>query len=202
MLFIAVTGPVACGKSTIARFFATQWPELVQTVQADNYYHDRSDVPEHERSESHINYDDPSAIDFDLLFQHLERLRSGLEVANAPSYDFKTHTRRLDQVLFPRKIVIVEGHQLVHGIPRSSFPWNLMVYVDTPLHVCFERRLVRDTNSRSKFDVAMQHFYRTLPAHNLYGVYQREQCDIVSEDIDLIKQTLILSALLVAGASP
>lgn len=195
-MFVAITGPVACGKSSIARFFSDQWPDIVQVVQADNYYHDRSDMPELERTEHHINYDEPSSIDFELLLAHLVRLRSGFEVADAPTYDFVTHTRRYDRVLMPKKIVIVEGHQLVHGIPKSLFAWNFMVYVDTGLDVCFERRLVRDTTHRSKFDVAMQHFYRTLPAHHKYGVHQRQQCDIVSSDVEHIKQTLVILALI------
>lgn len=75
MLFIAVTGPVACGKSTIVKYFHGMWPDVVEVVQADNYYFDQSHVPVERRSEAFIDYDSPSAINFERLFQDLERLR-------------------------------------------------------------------------------------------------------------------------------
>jgi uridine kinase len=197
-LFIVLTGPVACGKSTIAKYFFDTWPDVVEVVQADNYYLDRSYLPVEERSEAFINYDVPDAIDFELLRNNLERLRRGEVVGDAPLYDFTTHTSTRTVCLKPKRVVFVDGHQVLHGIPRSRFPWDLCVYVDTPLELCFERRLLRDSDSRTKrsfLEIAEQHILKTLPAHRTFGAPQADDCDLVLADVDVIQQTLFLFIL-------
>jgi len=196
--FVAVVGPVASGKSSISLELKQKWPDLVEVIRVDHYYKDRSHVPMHERTENgDINYDLPDAIDYDLLLEHLFQIQRGVPVLEAPSYDFATHTRTLNVQIDAKPIVIVDGHQLLCGIPRTTFPWNYTVYVDTPFDLCFERRLLRDTSAeRTFYDVAMQHFYRTLPAHMAYGMKQRVECDLVSSNTDAIKQVLVAFILL------
>ena len=196
--FIAVVGPVASGKSSVSLDLKQKWPNLVEVINVDNYYKDRSDVPMNERGENgDINYDLPDAIDFELLLEHLMTLQRGVPVLEAPSYDFATHARSWNREIVVRPIMLVDGHQLLYGIPRTRFPWNYAVYVDTPSSLCFERRLLRDTSAeRTFYDVAMQHFYRPLPAHMLYGEPQRDTCDLVSSNTDLIKQTIVALILL------
>lgn len=196
--FVAIVGPVASGKSSISQDLKRKWPDLIEVIKADNYYKDRSSVPMDQRSENgDINYDLPDAIDFALLLEHLLQLQRGVPVFDAPSYDFSTHGRSLDVRIDAKPVVIVDGHQLLSGIPRETFPWNYCIYVDTPLDVCFERRLLRDSSHvRTFYDVAMQHFYRTLPAHIAFGVPQRTDCDLVSSDADAIKQVLVAFILL------
>ena len=202
-LFIAVTGPVACGKSTIVNYFLETWPGVVEVVQADNYYFDQSHVPVERRSEAFVDYDAPTAIDFEQLLQHLEQLRRGHSIPDAPKYDFSSHTSSRTICLTPKKVVFVDGHQLLHGIPRSRFPWDLCIYVDTPLDLCFERRLLRDNipadaggrSHRSFLDIAEQHVLKTLPAHKTYGAPQANECDLVLQDAEVIKQTVFLYIL-------
>jgi uridine kinase len=203
MYFIAITGPVACGKSTIVRYFQSVWPDVVQVIQVDNYYLDRSDVPTDLRSEAHINYDEPDAIDFGLLLRHLVRLRSGLVVDDAPIYDFSTHTSSRRIRLEPKQVVLVDGHQLLHGIPSRLFSWDLCLFLDTPADLCFERRLLRDTTpsnghssaSRTYLDVAEQHVLKTLPAQKTYVLPQAQHCDVTSPDADVLKRAILLFVL-------
>ncbi len=196
--FVAIVGPVASGKSSISQDLKRKWPDLIEVIKVDNYYKDRSHVPMRERTENgDINYDLPEAIDFDLLLEHLLQIQRGIPVLEAPSYDFATHTRTFDVQIDAKPIVIVDGHQLLCGIPRTAFSWNYSIYVDTPLDLCFERRLLRDTSAeRTFYDVAMQHFYRTLPAHMAHGLLQRVECDLVTGNTDVIKQVLVAFILL------
>jgi uridine kinase len=196
--FVAIVGPVASGKTSLSQDLQQKWPDLVEVIRVDNYYKDRSNVPMQDRTENgEINYDLPDAIDFDLLLEHLHELERGVAVFDAPSYDFTTHTRSLDVRIDAKPVVIVDGHQLLCGIPRTTFPWNYTIFVDTPLDLCFERRLLRDTSAeRTFYDVSMQHFYRTLPAHMAFGIKQRADCDLVSSNTDAIKQVLVAFILL------
>jgi uridine kinase len=173
-------------------------------IQADNYYLDRSDVPADRRSEAHINYDEPDAIDFGLLLRHLERLRSGLVVDDAPLYDFSTHTSSRRIRLEPKQVILVDGHQLLHGIPRQHFPWDLCLFLDTPADLCFERRLLRDVvredvqssrTSRTYLDVAEQHVLKTLPAQKTYVLPQAQHCDVSSPDADVLKRAILVFVL-------
>lgn len=195
--FIAIVGPVASGKSSVSVDLKQKWPDIIEVIKVDNYYKDRSNVSMEQRGENgDINYDLPDAIDFELLLEHLLVLQRGVPVLQAPSYDFATHSRTLNVQIDAKPIMIVDGHQLLCGIPRDIFLWNYAIYVDTPPDVCFERRLLRDSSLRTFYDVAMQHFYRTLPAQTLYVTPQREHCDLVSGDTDNIKQTLVTFILL------
>ena len=58
-----------------------------------------------------INFDEPAAVDFQLLLQHLKQLRAGHEV-HVPVYDFCTH-RRLNST----RLLKLEG---THGGTGSS----------------------------------------------------------------------------------
>jgi uridine kinase len=191
-IFVAIVGPVASGKSTLAKELKRRWPHLVEVIQADNYYKDRSNVLAHERDENgDINYDLPDAIEFSLLLEHLFALQKGEPVPHAPSYDFQSHTRSCNRSLEARQIIVVEGHQLLHGIPHERFVWDFAIYVDASPEVCFVRRLLRDTSeTRMACDVARQHVTRTVPAQLEFGDAQRKHCNLVSHDFDVMKECL------------
>ncbi len=190
---IAVVGGVASGKSTIAQYFLDTWPEVVEVIHADDYYKDRSHIPEHERGEGHINYDVPIAIDFELLHEHIVELKNGNSIPKI-TYDFKTKISSTTERIRPKPIVIVEGHQILCGLGKS--PFDFAVFLDTPIDICFERRLIRDSVRRSKLDIAFQHIHFTLPAHNEYVVPQKELCDFISQNPEEVKAAIVMRCVL------
>src|SRR3972149_3004431 len=60
-------------------------------VQQDCDYRDRSAPTQDERAKA--NYDEPDALENELLAAQLTELREGRAI-DAPQYDFATHTRR------------------------------------------------------------------------------------------------------------
>jgi len=167
-LFIAITGPVGSGKTTLSQQSSREIEKKfgkgsVQIVRQDNYY-----IPG-----GHPNYDVPGTIEWSLLLNHLCRLCHGEIITEAPRYNFVTKERHYDQILWPSRITIVEGHQLLLGIPSKMFPWDLKVYVNTPLTLCMKRRLQRDHDS---FE---QHMRQTLPAHYKYVEPQKFECELI-----------------------
>ena len=64
-------------------------------------------MPVEERQ--NINFDHPSAFDWDLLSKHISMLRKG-EAIEQPVYSYLTCTRQKETVhVEPRKVIIIEG---------------------------------------------------------------------------------------------
>ena len=151
-IIIAITGASASGKSSIA---STVHKELcnelgcqeIGIIAEDSYYKDQSHLEMSERVK--MNYDHPSSMDRDLLIQHLKDLKNGTAV-DIPVYSYVDHTRTGETKHFtPKKIVILEGILLLTD-ERVRQLADISVFVDTPLDICFIRRLQRDMEERGR----------------------------------------------------
>ena len=151
-IIIAITGASASGKSSIA---STVHKELcnelgcqeIGIIAEDSYYKDQSHLEMSERIKT--NYDHPSSMDRDLLIQHLKDLKSGKSV-DVPVYSYVDHTRTGETTTFtPKRIVILEGILLLTD-ERVRQLADISVFVDTPLDICFIRRLQRDMEERGR----------------------------------------------------
>ena len=80
---IIIAGGTASGKTSIATDFASRHDCLI--IHHDRYYKDILFPPD-------ANFDEPEALDNDLLATHLATLKKGL-AAELPIYDFPTHRR-------------------------------------------------------------------------------------------------------------
>ena len=151
-IIIAITGASASGKSSIA---STVHKELcndlgceeIGIIAEDSYYKDQSNLEMSERVKT--NYDHPSSMDRDLLIQHLKDLKNGIAV-DVPVYSYVDHTRTGETKHFtPKRIVILEGILLLTD-ERVRQLADISVFVDTPLDICFIRRLQRDMEERGR----------------------------------------------------
>ena len=151
-IIIAITGASASGKSSIA---STVHKELcndlgceeIGIIAEDSYYKDQSHLEMSERVKT--NYDHPSSMDRDLLIQHLKDLKNGT-AEDIPVYSYVEHTRTGETKHFtPKKIVILEGILLLTD-ERVRQLADISVFVDTPLDICFIRRLQRDMEERGR----------------------------------------------------
>ncbi|HHF6360391.1 TPA: uridine kinase [Haemophilus influenzae] len=148
-IIIAITGASASGKSSIA---STVHKELcnelgcqeIGIITEDSYYKDQSHLEMTERVKT--NYDHPNSMDRDLLIQHL---KNGSAV-DVPVYSYVEHTRTNETTHFtPKRIVILEGILLLTD-ERVRQLADISVFVDTPLDICFIRRLQRDMEERGR----------------------------------------------------
>jgi len=149
---IAITGPSGSGKTYLARSLYREMQNsfpgvAVDILAEDSYYHDQAHVPEAQRQQ--VNYDHPSALEHELLLEHLLRLKAG-EVVNAPTYDYTRHTRsEQTRQIEPTHLLILEGILLLsHQSLREHY--DLSLFVDTPLDVCLQRRMQRDCEERGR----------------------------------------------------
>jgi uridine kinase len=166
-LLIGVAGGTGSGKTTLAQRIEAALPDDVTVLEQDSYYRDRSHLSPAERA--NVNYDEPAALENDLLAAHLAALRAGRTIAT-PEYDFSTHTRRPDQrTIAPRPIIVVEGI-LLFAVPELREAFDLRIFVDTDDDIRLMRRIRRDLVDRGRdiADIERQYHDTVRPMHLLH----------------------------------
>ncbi len=166
-LLIGIAGGTGSGKTTLAQRIEAALPNDVTVLEQDSYYRDRSHLAPAERAM--VNYDEPAALENDLLAAHLEALRDG-QVVDAPEYDFSTHTRRrATRRIAPSPIVVVEGI-LLFAVRELREVLDLRIFVDTDDDIRLMRRIRRDILDRGRdiADIERQYHDSVRPMHLLH----------------------------------
>ncbi|ABO23442.1 uridine kinase [Shewanella loihica] len=164
-VIIGIAGASASGKSLIAK---TIFEELcrdlgtdqIGVIAEDAYYKDQGHLSMDQRVLT--NYDHPKALDHQLLCEHLSALKNG-EAVEIPQYSYTEHTRMAETVtMTPKKVIILEGILLLTD-PNLREQMDASVFMDTPLDICFMRRLTRDVAERGRtMESVMQQYTQTV----------------------------------------
>jgi len=173
---IGIAGPSGAGKSYLAQPLAERLHAPVLAL--DRYYRELSHLPLEERAQT--NFDEPAALDHDLLIAQVRDLRNR-QVIHVPVYDFSVHTRTSETELFhPAKFVIIEGLFTLLW-PELRHYLGTGVYVDVADDICLERRLERDVRERGRTpESVVEQFRRTVaPMAERYVRPTRVQADVV-----------------------
>jgi uridine kinase len=154
-VLLAIAGCSGSGKTTLAA-------ELARTLGGvhfhfDNYYRDLSHMPLADRARQ--NFDDPGLIESTLLIEHIASVAQGNPI-ELPIYDFSTYIRIPGQTetFRPAPFILVEGLFALYFTALLPL-YQLRVYIDTPDHLCFERRLKRDTQERGRTPESVRRQY-------------------------------------------
>jgi len=186
IIIVGITGGTGSGKSTIASLLCqTSYPEKSIIIDQDSYYKDRSHLCLLDREK--CNFDEPDAVDFDLLFDHLTRLRSGLPI-DKPVYCFKEHIRKKEtMVVFPKQIVFVDGMLILCNSEVRNF-FDVKVFVDAPADIRFIRRVHRDIKERGRdIDSVINQYLTTVkPMHNLHVEPTKKYADVIIDNGDSV----------------
>jgi len=148
MLIIGIAGGTGSGKTTVVRKIISSLPVgEVAVLPQDSYYKDSSHIPVEERSK--INFDEPDAFDWPLLYDHLNALKDGKSI-EMPTYSYLTCTRGQETVTVePRDVVIVEGI-LVLTDPQLRNMMDVRVFVDADADDRLIRVIARDCIERGR----------------------------------------------------
>ena len=158
---IGITGPSGSGKSSLIQSVRARYsPEQIKYLQTDHYYLNHSNLTFDERAK--LNYDSPSAIDIQLLSEHIQALKQGHAIA-MPEYDFATHARTTKIThLEPAPIILLDGILLL-AIEEIRTHIDHAIFLNTPLDLCFMRRLERDCLERSRtVESVIQQYLQTV----------------------------------------
>jgi uridine kinase len=177
-LLIGIAGGTGSGKTTLAQHIARALAGSVAILEHDWYYRDRSSVAPAERLG--LNYDEPAALENELLARDLATLESGSAV-ECPQYDFSTHTRSSATVrIEPARIVVVEGI-LLFAVPVLRNAFDLRIFVDTDDDIRLMRRIRRDIVERGRDIDAIEAQYRgtVRPMHLLHVAPSKRHAHLI-----------------------
>ncbi len=191
-IIIGVAGGSGSGKTFFAEALAKNLgAEQSFVLYQDNYYIDQSAKFDHDGGS--VNFDHPDALDFDLLAEHLNELKSGSPI-EIPIYDFSTH-KRSNQTLHQehKKIVIVDGI-LILSQPHVRALFDESIFVQTPEEIRFQRRLARDVEERGRTPdgVKAQFENQVKPMHDEFVEPSKAFANIISSgtDMDIFRKIL------------
>lgn len=177
MVTVGIGGPSGSGKTLLAREVAGSLP-AGQLLSLDSYYRDLADLPPGRRAA--VNFDDPAALDWDLLAGHLRRLAAGSPV-RVPRYDFAVHARHGSAgTLRPDRDLVVEGLFALHQARVRGF-LDLAVFLDAPEEVCLARRIARDIRRRGRTEESVREQWRRCvsPMRRRHVEPTRDRADLV-----------------------
>jgi uridine kinase len=191
MFLVGIAGGSGSGKTTFAKKVIEKVSsDEVILIHQDSYY---MPVPQERlKVNGKGNFDHPGAFDWELLKEHLTRLKAGDSV-NVPIYDYHTN-RRTDQTekVGPCKAIVLEGiFTLWDADIRALF--DLKVYLHVDADIRFIRRLHRDVRERGRaLDGIISQYYDTVrPMHHEFLEPTQQYADItVGEETDIAADLL------------
>ena len=178
ILVIGIAGGTGSGKTTLMKNLIERFGDVVTVLSHDNYYRRHDDLTYEERCK--INYDEPAALETDLMAYHLDLLRQG-ESIECPVYDFTQHNRSDETVLVvPKSVIIVEGILIFENKPLRDL-MDVKIFVDTDADVRLCRRIKRDVEKRGRSLESVLTQYQTTvkPMHEKYVEPSKRFADIV-----------------------
>lgn len=179
MLIIGIAGGTGSGKTTVVNKIINSFPAgEVAVIPQDSYYKDSSHIPPEERSK--INFDEPAAIEWTLLTDHLRRLKAE-EAIEMPTYSYLTCTRQAETVrVEPRDVVIVEGILVLNDETLRSM-MDVRVFVDADADDRLIRVIARDCVQRGRTPQMVIDRYQDVlkPMHCRYIEPSKRFADII-----------------------
>ena len=167
VLVIGIAGGTGSGKTTLMKNLIAHFGGMVTVLSHDNYYKRHDELPLEQRSQ--LNYDEPDALETDLMARHLDLLRRGIAI-DCPVYDFSIHNRSNETVrVEPNPVIIVEGILIFENEALREL-MDIRIFVDTDADIRLCRRIKRDVNKRGRSleSVLTQYQQTVKPMHEKY----------------------------------
>ena len=178
ILVIGIAGGTGSGKTTLMDNLVKRFSDNVTVLSHDNYYRRRDDMTLEERSK--VNYDEPAALETDLMVRHLDLLRQG-QAIECPVYDFSQHNRsNKTTTIEPKRVIIVEGILIFEDDALRDL-MDIRIFVDTDADVRLGRRILRDVEERGRTLQSVLDQYQTTvkPMHEMYVEPSKKHAHLV-----------------------
>lgn len=176
---IGIAGGSGSGKTTVVNKIIKSLPKnSVSVISQDSYYRDNGHLSMEERAK--INFDHPSSIEFKLLIEHLDMLKSGKTIP-MPIYSYLTCTRAKETIeIKPKKVIIVEGILILTN-PRLRQRLDIKIYVDADNDDRLMRIIWRDIEERGRsFKDVLDHYEKYVkPMHLQFIEPTKRYADLI-----------------------
>lgn len=179
MLIVGIAGGTGSGKTTVVKKVVEVFPdEDVIVIPQDSYYRDNSSISLEERQK--MNFDHPDSVEFELLIDHLNNLKSGQPIA-MPVYSYLTCIRAKETIpIKPTRVVLVEGI-LILTDPGLRNMMDIKVFVDADADDRLGRVIQRDIieRGRSVLNVLERYHNTVKPSHLQFIEPSKRYADII-----------------------
>ena len=178
ILVIGIAGGTGSGKTTLMNNLIQHFGDVITVLSHDNYYRRLDHLTMEQRNQ--VNYDEPAALETELMVEHLRLLREGHSI-DCPIYDFTIHNRSEETLkITPQRVVIVEGI-LIFADESLRDLMDIRIFVDTDADVRLCRRIKRDVNKRGRSleSVLLQYQTTVKPMHEKHVEPSKKYANIV-----------------------
>ena len=196
ILVIGIAGGSGSGKTTLMNNIVSRFTEDITVLSHDSYYRRHDEMTYEERCQ--LNYDEPAALETELMVRHLDSLRNG-EAIDCPVYDFTVHNRSdATQRIEPSRIIIVEGILIFENEALRDL-MDIRIFVDTDADIRLCRRVKRDVNKRGRsLESVLSQYQQTVkPMYEKYVEPSKKYAHILVPEggKNTIAQEFIISLL-------
>ena len=178
ILVIGIAGGSGSGKSTLTKNLVATFGDVITVLSHDSYYKRHDELTYEERCL--INYDEPAALETDLMVRQLAQLKNG-EAIDCPIYDFTVHNRSNETArIIPSQVILVEGI-LIFADEELRKLMDIKIFVDTDADIRICRRIKRDVNKRGRSleSVILQYQQTVKPMHEKHVEPSKKFADLI-----------------------
>ena len=177
---IGITGGSGSGKSFLCKKILDEINQKkILVITVDSYYKDLSTIQFKEREKN--NFDHPTSIEFDLLYEHLLKIKKNKPV-NIPIYNYKKHIREIKTQYIDNKysLILLEGILSLHNNKIRGILDNT-VFIDINNQIRKERRIIRDKKDRDRTVESIINQYENvvMPMFEKYVKPMKEKSNII-----------------------
>lgn len=179
MLIVGIAGGTGSGKTTVVNKVMQEFPnDEVIVIPQDSYYRDNKGISLEERQK--INFDHPDSVEFELLIDHLKKLKKGKSI-KMPIYSYLTCLRSEETIpVKPARVVVVEGI-LILTDPELRKMMDIKVFVDADADDRLGRVIQRDIIERGRsVMMVLERYHDTVkPSHLQFIEPSKRYADII-----------------------
>ena len=179
MYIIGIAGGTGSGKTTVVKRIIESLPQNeVTLIPQDSYYNDTTPLTMAERRK--INFDHPSAFDWNLLIQQIQQIKAGHSIEQ-PTYSYLECNRKKETIhVEPKKVVIIEG---ILALCKKELRdlMDLKIFVDADPDERLIRVIERDVLERGRTaEMVMDRYRKVLkPMHLEFIEPTKQYADLI-----------------------
>jgi len=179
---VEIAGGSASGKtSVVADMIKKVFGNEALILSADDYYRGKTFMDAEAKKGNVLNWDQPEALNLDLLQQHLAQLKSGQPIKK-PIYDMKVSESTSTEEVAPKKIIIVEGLFVLGEKLKNQ--GDVKVFVEIGTHGRILRRLLRDIQRTGQKPADILKYFSQVvePMHEKYIGGTKKNADLIIDN--------------------
>lgn len=176
---VEIAGGSASGKtSAVSAKIKEAFGENALIFSMDDYYRGKTFMDEQAQAGNMLNWDQPEALNLELLQKHLEQLKKRKSIQK-PLYSMKTGEPDGQEELQPKKVIIVEGLFALNDAVKEQ--GDVKAFVDIGTHGRILRRLLRDIERTGQRPADILKYFSEIvePMHEKYIQSSLKNADLI-----------------------